>query len=369
MPNEKVRFFKPYEEIKDKFVYIKDKDLIGFDSSNSAIFQFNLFKLKKYGLSENFICMDDDYFFGKELKKSDFFYYDEEIKNIVPFIITHNLKEINFTETFQEYNYLFEKRQSLAPHKYWGWRLSILASEKLLLDNYNISPMITAYFTHVAIPVNIKDIEECYDLIVKKYKYANETLYSKERHILILQSQHLFVLYGLNIKKRKVHFIWYNFIPINYVKDEYLHAPLYVINNNGEDQYTKEDFKNEKDVLEKRYPERIEYELPFDNPIEKDENKINDENEEEFDKEEKITTDENNDYNLAINEFYMENINVQKKKELEFKYEKTIKEYQDSISKLFVIFVILGVLVMIVTLSSKIEKYKTSKEYKKIKTF
>ena len=31
MPNEKVRFFKPYEEIKDKFVYVKDKDFIGFD--------------------------------------------------------------------------------------------------------------------------------------------------------------------------------------------------------------------------------------------------------------------------------------------------------------------------------------------------
>ena len=83
MPNEKVRFFKPYEEIKDKFVYVKDKDLIGFDSSNSAIFQFNLYKLKKYGLSENFIYMDDDYFFGNELKKSDFFYYDEEIKKVV----------------------------------------------------------------------------------------------------------------------------------------------------------------------------------------------------------------------------------------------------------------------------------------------
>ena len=55
MPNERVRFFKPIEEIKDKFVYVKDKDLIGFDSSNSNVFQYNLYKMSKFGLSENFI--------------------------------------------------------------------------------------------------------------------------------------------------------------------------------------------------------------------------------------------------------------------------------------------------------------------------
>ena len=365
MPNEKVRFFKPYEEIKDKFVYVKDKDLIGFDSSNSAIFQFNLYKLKKYGLSENFSYMDDDYFFGNELKKSDFFYYDEEIKKVVPFIITHNLKEMNFNETIQEYNKLFEKRQSLDPHKYLGWKLSILASEKLILENYNIRPMITTYFTHVAIPVNIQDIEECYELIVRRYNYVEETLYSKERHILILQSEHLFVLYGLNVKKRKVHYIEYNFLTINYVREEYLYAPLYVINNNGEDQYTEEDFKNEKAVLENRYPERIQYEISFD---EKDEININDENKEEqqIDMEE-IKKDDKFDYNLPINEFYMETINVQKKKELEIKYKKKIKDYRNTIFTLFIMFIVLTILLIIIILFSKIIYYKTIKENKQIK--
>ena len=33
MPNERVRYFKPQEEIKDKIVYVKDKDLVGFDSA------------------------------------------------------------------------------------------------------------------------------------------------------------------------------------------------------------------------------------------------------------------------------------------------------------------------------------------------
>ena len=376
MPNEKVRFFKPYEEIKDKFVYVKDKDLIGFDTSNSAIFQFNLFRLKNYGLSENFIYMDDDYFFGKSLKKTDFFYYDEELKKVVPFIITNDLKEIDYNETIREYNQLFEMRKSLDPHKYMGWRLSILASEKLLFENYNIRPMITTFFTHVAIPVNIHDIEECYDLILRRYKYIEETLYSIERHILILQSEHLFVLYGLNVKKRKVHFIWFNFITINYVKDEYLHAPLYVINNNGDDHYTEEDFKKAKAVLENRYPERIQYELPFDIPKEKDEIKINEENktvnEEQnktYKEEDDIKKDEKIDYNLTINEFYMEHINVQKKKELVIKYKKKIKDYKNSIWKLFIIFIAVAVLLLIIILFSKIKKNKTLKKYKQLNTF
>ena len=53
MPNERVRYFKPQEEIKDKIVYVKDKDLIGFDSASSPVFQFNLWRMKDFGMSEN----------------------------------------------------------------------------------------------------------------------------------------------------------------------------------------------------------------------------------------------------------------------------------------------------------------------------
>ena len=38
MPNEKVNFFKPIDEIKEKIVYIKDKDLMGFESANIYAF-------------------------------------------------------------------------------------------------------------------------------------------------------------------------------------------------------------------------------------------------------------------------------------------------------------------------------------------
>ena len=67
MPNEKVKYFKPKEEIKDKIVFVKDKDLIGFDSANSIVFQFFPWNLRKFGVSDNFILMDDDCFIGKSI--------------------------------------------------------------------------------------------------------------------------------------------------------------------------------------------------------------------------------------------------------------------------------------------------------------
>ena len=75
MPNEKVSFLKSNHEIEEKIVYVKDKDLLGFDSESSTAFQYALFKLKQFGISDNFILMDDDYFIGRELKKNRFFLF------------------------------------------------------------------------------------------------------------------------------------------------------------------------------------------------------------------------------------------------------------------------------------------------------
>ena len=40
MPNEKVKYFKPYEEIKEKIIYVKDKDLLNYDSDNNIFIYF-----------------------------------------------------------------------------------------------------------------------------------------------------------------------------------------------------------------------------------------------------------------------------------------------------------------------------------------
>ena len=69
MPNEKVKFLKSYDEIKEKIIYINDRDFLGFDSANIFSFTFNLYKLKNFGVSRNFIYIEDDFFIGKPLIK------------------------------------------------------------------------------------------------------------------------------------------------------------------------------------------------------------------------------------------------------------------------------------------------------------
>ena len=93
MPNEKVRYFKEYNIIKEKIVYVKDRDLLGYESSNTNAFLFRYWKMKQFGISDNIIVMDDDYFIGEKINKSDFF----QIMNgkVVPSIITSNFEKID----------------------------------------------------------------------------------------------------------------------------------------------------------------------------------------------------------------------------------------------------------------------------------
>ena len=64
MPNDKVRFFKSIDEIKEKIIYVKDKDFLGYDTdkdflgydtANNAAFTLNLHRMEKFGISNNFI--------------------------------------------------------------------------------------------------------------------------------------------------------------------------------------------------------------------------------------------------------------------------------------------------------------------------
>ena len=182
MPNDKVKYFKPINEIKDKFVYVKDKDVIGFDSANSVTFQLNLCNMVKFGLSENFILMDDDYFIGKPIKKTDFFYYDENTKKVVPSVITDDFTEMIKTNILNEYNKLYRRKTRIKPHSFNGWKISQLASYKLLLEQFP-PPLINAGFSHNAISLNIHDLIEIHELIKNKYQYAKDVLTAKIRTV------------------------------------------------------------------------------------------------------------------------------------------------------------------------------------------
>ena len=312
MPNEKVKYFKPIEEISGKFVYVKDKDLLGFDSANSVVFQLNLQNMTKFGLSENFILMDDDYFFGKPVKKSDFFYYDEKLKKVVPSVLTDDFSEMVKSEVLNEYNKLWRRKNAIKPHTFNGWKISQLSAFKLLLEQYDI-PFIFAGFSHNAISLNINDLKEIYDLVINKYGFANDCLKSKIRTIYDLQPQSLFNAYNFNIKKRLVNSIPYAYYDVAFLDGKNLDIELFVLNTSGDRKYTAEQQKKAKNLLEKKFP----LPTPFEDNI--DYTKIDKKTQKEIDLNEYV---KKNEYDILKKNF--EEIE-KKNKELNDKIEEITK--------------------------------------------
>ena len=263
MPNEKVRYFKPPEEIKDKIVYVKDKDLIGFDSASSVVFQFNLWRMKKYGMTENFILMDDDYFIGKPLNKSNFFY--EENGKVYPSLVTRDFYEIDKNKIKNTLESLIKKIDTLAPHGSNGFNIMQKATLFLLYDIFgdddtrNGRPLIEPSFTHNAIPLKQSDVKEVYDMILKYYLYIDQTLKSKEREIRSLQPQTLFMAYARNMYDRRVKMITSSFFDLTQFKGK-VNDQLFVINVSIRN-YPNYYFINEKKYLEKLYPQKSPYEI------------------------------------------------------------------------------------------------------------
>ena len=227
------------------------------------IFSFNLFRMKKYGISNNFIYMDDDCFIGQYLQKDNLFYFNEKNGIIVPYVISNKVFTINKNKIYDKYYKLMKKNSKIHPHSGDGFNLEILCTQKFYIDYYDKS-LINCRYTHNAFPENIKDLEEIFELS-QNYKYFKEMIYSKERFILSFYHQMFYNIYQLNINYRKIHFMFYKYISIENIKQKKnnLNAFLFVINTGGNHEPLLRQKKILKNVLEKKFPFPTKYEINF----------------------------------------------------------------------------------------------------------
>jgi len=272
MPNDKVRFLKSKDEIKEKIIYVKDKDFLGYDTANNAAFTLNLHKMEKFGISNNFIYIDDDYFFGKPLLKREFFYYDENQKHIYPFILTTKFKILNKTYLFNNYYMYFKKKEMIHPHSGKGFAITLLCTQKHFIENYS-KELIKIEYTHNAIALNLCDLKEIYKLILK-YEYINETFFSKERYILRLNQQFIVNLFQLNIKRKKVNSIQHKYFKMELLNKDNLDSPLFVINTGGNHIPLQRQYKIQKKKMENKFPYKNIFEIK-NNPKKANLNNIN----------------------------------------------------------------------------------------------
>ena len=256
---EKLEFLKPIEEIKNKIIYIKDKDLLGYDSDNNQAVIYNFFKLDKFGVSENFIYMENDYFIGKPLNKSHFFYYEENEKKVKPCIINNFIREMNRNEIKKNFNKYFENKENISPNSLLRMKMALATTDNFFVDNYNSTKLIYTYFTKNAIPLNILDFKEISQEL-EKYKYLNQSLYSTEKNSLRIIVPHFYSLYYLNIKNRKVRSIPYLNIKFEKAQMYKLFIPLFSISIEGEELRTQNE-NNVIDIIKKKFPYPTDYEF------------------------------------------------------------------------------------------------------------
>ena len=261
MPNNKVRYFKEYNLIKDKIVYVNDKDFLGYDSSNFNAFLFRYWKMKKFGISNNFIIMDDDYFIGKKLHKKDFFYVENG--RVVPSIITSNFIKIEPKSVEKNLN-IYEKRvkQNKEEQGRDEWNLSKTLTFSFILKIFNISNDKSIYipkFTHNAIPVNIREIKEVYYLAYKsKYKYS--TLDCLYRISGYLQFQILIMAYTFIKYERKVSNIPSKFVQLNDSISANYGFSLFCINK-GAGYFNYINYYKARIAMEYLFPNPTPYEI------------------------------------------------------------------------------------------------------------
>jgi hypothetical protein len=213
--------------------------------------------------------MDDDYFIGRPLNKSQFFYEDNG--KIYPLILTEEFQEMNKTKLERQHKQLYKKvgKYSQTPIDFGFRRISTLL---FLYKIFGIDekrggiPLIEAEFHHNAIPLKLNDIEEINEYIQKYYEYSKETLESKYRHIRSLQAQTLFMCYSRNKYDRWAKKMWSNFYTLDNVGEiSSRWIPNLFVINTSDKKYNYNRYKLEILKLILIFPNKTKYELEDEN--------------------------------------------------------------------------------------------------------
>ena len=130
-------------------------------------------------------------------------------------------------------------------------------------------------------------MKEIYNLINDKYEHANKTLNSLQRTPYDLQTQLLYSLYFLNIKKRKVNRIPYEYCDLQDLKKRELDVELFVINTSVNRLYSSDEYEFIKIFLEKKFSKPTKYEIFLE-----ENNENNEKNEEDNEKNEYDTNEQ-----------------------------------------------------------------------------
>ena len=259
MPNEKVRYLKDYKIINKKIIYIKDKDLVGFDSSNSYVFQFNFWRLKYFNVSQNIIIMDDDYFIGRPLKKSDFFYVEDN--KVVPAIVSKYFREETQNNIINSLKYFKIKAKEANGRQngkvFW---YTVFHTYTFILKLLNRTTLVVPLFNHNAMPCNLNYLKEIYELVYNS-EFKASTLDSLYRGTEVLQFQTFYLSYFFNRNYNiKVNPLSCTYIDINNALYARYNYSLFVINTGGEN-YSPISFKKARITMEKLFPKPTPYEI------------------------------------------------------------------------------------------------------------
>jgi hypothetical protein len=248
---------------------VKDEDLLGFSSQSITTFDFNLWKLKKFGCSDYILWLNDDYFIGKPLDKSDFFYEDgDKVKPYVfynePILLS---SENKIESTLKRFEGRFSKSgvdegvaQNFLSYEIQTCRGYAFLFKTLGCKQLNIPKNVWSTL-HNAKSYTLPELKEIYDVIDKGYPDAEICLTSKMRNNAQITHQPFYDFYYLNKDNRKInHDMTYKYIDLARAPKAKFDTSLFCINTSGDREYSLAEKQAAHAKMEELFPNKTPYE-------------------------------------------------------------------------------------------------------------